>query len=294
MTIIISLVTSRYVIQVSDMRMSWIDPSTGELFYEDDLVKSILITTQDSFSIMSYTGIARDSKGVRTDDWVIKKISSMKPTTKRLTEIMSNLATEATKWFTDISRAPGVDIRHLHHSFLVSGWYVNNRPFYFLVSNCEDLNLEKNNTDDPAPWISFRTSFYCPRPGKNRSFKLKTVGDFEGLPLSKGTLVGELAQIPGAKPHDIVNIMTKSILQASEVTQTVSPQCMSTVIERGGNAHCGYHNKDGPSVDFLPHYVGLFNQTHIKVAYGEAARREIEKLGIDNELKPANKNTKKV
>jgi hypothetical protein len=259
--------TPRYVIQVSDRRLSRIDRRGRVHWYTDDLNKAILLVTHDSFSAITYHGIGMDHTRLRTDDWLVGKLTELKPADKPLTTILESLKSEASKWIADISFATTLDLRHLRHSFLMSGWHSNARPFVFLVSNYEDLKL-KERVD--VAWDEFRATFSRPKLGKDRAYRLMARGDTSGLPMSDSELIGRLVQTPGAKPDDIVNVLVRSLRYAAGVSSTVSPECLSVVIEKGQHmANCKYHGVDVSPVIHAPHYVGPFTMSHVKIIRGK-------------------------
>ncbi len=272
MTLNLSLVTPRYAIQVSDRRLSRVDRNGKLISYTDDLTKATVLVTRDTFSAITYHGVGMDHSGLRTDDWLVRALTEQKPAEKRLTDVLENLQREASGWISSLSAATGVGQGELRHSFVISGWQFDERPFTFLLSNYEDLKSgELRDIAQPG----FRSTFSRPKLGKETAFQLMARGDTRGLPESEGELVSRLAKTPGAKPDDIVNILVKSLRKsAARPHSTVSPDCISVIIERGDHtAKCLFHSSDGARVIHTPHYVGPITISHVKITRGKPIGR---------------------
>ena len=100
-------------------------------------------------------------------------------------------------------------------------------------------------------------------------------GDKRGLPALDRELLARLAQTPGAKAEDIVNILVRSLRHAAQRTSsTVSSDCVSVVIEKGQHiAACKYHSADGTHEIHAPHYVGPVTMSHIKITRGKRSAK---------------------
>ena len=148
MTLNLSLVTPRYVIQVSDRRLSRLDASGKLVSYTDDLTKATVLVTCDTFSVVAYHGIGMDHTRLRTDDWLVGVLTELKPADKPLTEVLETLNGKASKWISDISSATGINLGEFRHSFVLSGWQFDERSFTFLVSHARRVHADVSLVDD--------------------------------------------------------------------------------------------------------------------------------------------------
>lgn len=274
MTLNLTLTTPRYLIQISDRRLSRIDRGGQILSYTDDLNKATLLVTQDAFAAITYHGLGMDHTGLRADDWLVDHLTDMKPIKMPIRSILDRLAERSTEWVSDIAASSEVDRRLLRHSFVLSAWHRLEDPYLFLVSNYED---QKSHERSDFAWQQFRWTFSRPKPGSERAYALKGFGDTGALPMSDSVLLARLAQDPGAKPEDLVNILVRSLRAAARTSTSVSPDCVSVLVQRGETvANCKYHSFGEESVIHAPHYVGPFTMSHIQISLGRPDDRDDE------------------
>lgn len=135
MTLILSCLTDRYAIQVSDRRLTLQDGSV----YDDDSNKAILVNGRIAFG---YTGLAfLDNGRIRTDDWFLDALidshkANPKASPMDTFKFVAELATQA---LSNIDTKP--EFKRL--AFIGIGWLrskVRNGfvPIYLTISNCHD------------------------------------------------------------------------------------------------------------------------------------------------------------
>lgn len=126
MTLVLSVATNDYLIQVSDRRL--VRP-TGEL-YDDDANKSVLFT--DKMAI-SYSGLGY-IEAEKTDIWLTKALSQSPSAS--LSDALYTLRTAATEAFKKLNFAPDVK----RHAFVAVAWTKSAqtelfRPMIAVLSN---------------------------------------------------------------------------------------------------------------------------------------------------------------
>jgi hypothetical protein len=133
LTLILSCLTDRYVIQVSDRRLTKPDGS----IYDDNSNKAILLNGNVAFG---YTGLAFLNKGsLRTDHWFLNALQKTYQTfpNANLTDIANHVATLATQEISQIEATS--ELKRL--AFIGVGWARTQeqeelKPIYLIISNC--------------------------------------------------------------------------------------------------------------------------------------------------------------
>jgi len=136
MTLVLTCLTKRFVIQASDRRLTFADgPRRGQI-KDDERNKAVVLANAATFA---YTGLAEIGPEGRTDYWLLDVLIAS-PT---LREVYRNLKTGATREFREIAtRLPNLDRRH---AFVAGGWTRASRdanapmvPYVATVSNAVD------------------------------------------------------------------------------------------------------------------------------------------------------------
>ena len=119
MTLILSVLTRDYVVQVSDRRLT--DANTGVPLNEP-ANKAIVFC---GHFVFGYTGLARIGS-VRTDMWLAERLLAKGPSVQANLE---NVRDEATRAFRS------VPVQHKRHAFIGVGWS-HSKPALSVISNC--------------------------------------------------------------------------------------------------------------------------------------------------------------
>src|SRR5438034_5833169 len=124
MTLIISAITYKHVIQASDRRLTYPD---GRLA-DDGANKAVCVYCADARFSIAYTGIAHVGR-MRTDEWLVGVLTDAKAYQMDLRSISELLKTRAT---TALKKA----LPRLPLTLALAG-YRENWPFVMSVSNIE-------------------------------------------------------------------------------------------------------------------------------------------------------------
>jgi hypothetical protein len=137
MTLILSCATAKYVVQVSDRRLTWTrGPNAGRVA-DDRSNKAVVFCDRMSFA---YTGLA-EIGGIKTYDWIGKTIAD--PTSNTVSGACRKLETAATAAFRGLRAAP----EDKRHAFCGVGWVlIAPEPVYRAcvcsISNAQDDNFQ--------------------------------------------------------------------------------------------------------------------------------------------------------
>ena len=264
MTLNISLSTNRYVIQVSDRQLTEFDAS-GHI-KKTDANKATVLVCSDAFVVITYHGIGRDHTGTLTDDWLVETLNNLKPFNRPVKDVLENLRIEATKWIRTISGATHRPVETLRHTFFVTGWHARSTPVVFLVSNFENLKT-KERVDNA--WSEFAGSFSKPKPEAKNYYSLRGGGDVSARVMEDSELLARLAQLSGAKPEDVLNVMVQSLRKAASRSDLISKNCISTVLLKGSTlAKCAYHTDAPGATVYAPNFVGPYSISGVKITRG--------------------------
>jgi hypothetical protein len=174
MTLVLTCLSPKYVIQVSDRRLTWLTGPNKGKEADDKTNKAVVACNR---LVVGYSGLAKIG-GQKTDDWILAVVSSVTPYS--VERIKKTLAERATKSFEKI-KFPSKQKRH---AFMISGWArFDSRdapltPFVSIISNAHDFASPK--------WLDeaqneFKTGFTALG---NRPYFLAAVGQ----PIKTATL----------------------------------------------------------------------------------------------------------
>jgi hypothetical protein len=132
MTLILSLATTKRVVQASDRRLTWPD---GRV--EDQANKAVCVVCADARFSIAYTGLAQLGPGlVGTDEWLVDSLASSRAGELDLRSIIEFLQNQAHVVLENTHVRP--ELKGL--SFVLVG-YQRTRPFAVSVSNIEGDNF---------------------------------------------------------------------------------------------------------------------------------------------------------
>lgn len=135
MTLVLTSISPKYVIQVSDRKLTWLTGPNKGKEADDKTNKAVVVCNR---LVIGYTGLAKIG-GQKTDDWILDVVSSVIPYS--VERIKKTLAERANKNFERI-RLPSKDKRH---AFMISGWARFDSqdapltPFVSIISNAHDF-----------------------------------------------------------------------------------------------------------------------------------------------------------
>jgi hypothetical protein len=209
MTLVLSLLTSNYVVQVSDRRLT--NPDTGETL-EDDVNKAVVFCGRVAFS---YTGLARiESKA--TEIWLAEQIVSC---------ASPALAFEALR--NSGTRAWSLQRRLWRHEFMAAGWGRSAagaalEPFLATVSN-HDKATGTSRTFR-GPFIDVLGS---------EPFRLASIGQLVPERIKRRTqrTVGEVVR-RNSSPYVAAHALSYAIWEVAAVNDTVGENLMVCIVPR--------------------------------------------------------------
>lgn len=148
MTLNITLITPRIVIQASDRRMTTAD---GRL-EDDDANKAVVLRCSDGVVAVTFTGVGKASKK-RVDLWMAETVLDTGLPELSVTEVPAIIAQQATHWFSGFP--VNWDTRH---AFVVGGWALRrpgvSAPVLWRIDNC----LAKDGSMVPQARTSFEVT----------------------------------------------------------------------------------------------------------------------------------------
>lgn len=171
MTVIISYVSAKHVIQVSDRRLTWITgPNAGQIA-DDDANKAVVICNR---LVLAYTGLAQMT-GQKTDEWALDVVAEVNPYNPQ--RVIESLCKRATEDFKKINLTKSSK----KHAFVISGWAKFNNPDAPLTPFISAIS---NALSDKWQWLPEAESTFHIRTESlaTRPFLLAIVGLFNLIP----------------------------------------------------------------------------------------------------------------
>ena len=230
MTLILSLITPAFAIQLSDRRLTYANgPKTGQVF-DDDVNKLVCLCGNSCFG---YTGIAKIGT-LRTDDWLLDVLAKAKCT--HPAQASKAIADNATEAFLKIRK----DLRR--QAFVGVGWSQFDqteklRPFICKISNA---------LDEKGTWIATAKDKF--------SIKVNVLGDkakflasATGVQISPGkrnelTRSIRRALVKGVGPKVLMAILRDLIYRVARTDALVGTSLLCVCMPRQavGTAQTGF------------------------------------------------------
>jgi len=198
MTLILSLATHDYIVQVSDRRLTIDSGSQLGKLLDDDSNKATLFCSRMSFA---YTGLA-DVDGKRTDKWIVDVLSKVKSAS--LSDACYELVSAATSSFAHIRNK-----KLKRQAFVGIGWTRSDpqEPFKPIICNItnalnheldwlpeatDEFRLQCRTLEDEEPYLFTATGQRLPR-NINRELErnFRNISKRGIGPLSIGRLLAE-------------------------------------------------------------------------------------------------------
>jgi hypothetical protein len=137
MTLVITAATSRFVVQVSDRRLTYPDGC----IYDDEANKAVVLQCRNAKLSMAYTGLGCVGS-MRTDEWLVDVLANAGAGHKPMEEVIELLTQSATIEFARLS-AP---LEQKRLALVLAGWYLREKdvlnPVVWSVSNFEGTRWE--------------------------------------------------------------------------------------------------------------------------------------------------------
>ena len=133
MTLILSIATHEYLVQVSDRQLTWLTSSGADRLADDDSNKIVLFCGRMAFG---YTGLAK-LENMKTDLWLTKILAESKCVSG--SDACNVIRSRATEVFQSLPYSHNF----MQHAFVGIGWTISDpkgpfRPIVCVISNAID------------------------------------------------------------------------------------------------------------------------------------------------------------
>jgi hypothetical protein len=233
MTLIVSLFSDNSIIQLSDRRITLPDGAV----IEDEYNKAIMVRTQDTSSVMGFTGIAKTSN-FSTTDWVSETLQSCAKPDYKLVKILNRFCEKATAYFKNSKELMSISNEEKSLFIGFSGYLLTDpvTPFFAQVANFK-------NPNDP---MEFQSCFLS--PGLSIDGSLGAVALLgQSQIISDKELEPVIKMLKEETPFEAtINKMVElfnSAMSKGKGGLTIGPQVSSVTIikEEPGGFKVGYH-----------------------------------------------------
>ncbi|MCA9421765.1 MAG: hypothetical protein KC592_12155 [Nitrospira sp.] len=253
MSLNLSLITPRYVCQLSDRRLRrFTSDGTTEL----DTDNSIKLTTfgcRNARVSIAFHGIGGHSNGTLTEHWLLETLQEFVKTNDSIETALKKLGQKTSLWIKGIRARNPSDLRH---SFVITGWTNTNIPFIFLLSNYQRLTSPEKAS---IPWPEFKSSqSYLGGNASPNGFSFFRGGDTRTLSAEDIELINRTAQEDGAKVEDVVKIMSRAINNAAKKSRSkgISETSISSILLPGNpEVKWDQHYETRKEVGYMPNLV---------------------------------------
>src|SRR5262245_15870166 len=226
MTLIISLTSPSYVLQVTDRLLT-----QNQSPFDQHANKNILFVARNAIVTMGYTGIAFLGD-VPTDQWIVEKLTGVKFDPSRPPPVMS---TGTRRFFPDIGRSLHILKEALDsaRSEIQSGWRRNWTAGSFDVSITGWQWNKKGRFRPISAWLSKSCDNdtvevgYSPRHLFARGFRV-SVAPSENMSLSDLRHLSD--RVRSKMPDEAEALFVERVRQVSSRVAEVGPNCMSIIL----------------------------------------------------------------
>jgi hypothetical protein len=256
MSLNLSLITPRYVCQVSDRRLRRFNRDGTNELYTDQANKATVLGCRDAACAIAFHGIGAGLDGTPTDFWLKETLQKVNPSKHSIDDILEELSQKSSSWMMEIRTVHPTSA--LHHTFVLTGWVHARVPFIALVSNYQRLD---SDTKAAKPWSEFIISArYLSHTSSRIGFCFFRGGSTSDLLKDDIELVCRMAQDQGAQPKDVVQIMARAIHHAAKKSKpkVISEISVSTVLLPGDpGVQCDQHYEPRKEVMYMPNIIGM-------------------------------------
>ncbi len=150
MSLNLSLITPRFVCQVSDRRLRRVTRDGTNELYTDQANKATIFECKDAICAITFHGIGASLDGTSTDRWLMDRLEEIYPTQHSIVEILEELRKKSSSWMMMMEQGAIGAKPALCHTFVIVGWVKARLPFIAFVANYE-LLLKHNKVGKPWP-----------------------------------------------------------------------------------------------------------------------------------------------
>lgn len=232
MTLLLTCVTPRFVVQASDRRLTYTDGRVAE-----ELANKATMLCR--FATFAYTGLARCSVAERTDELLLRCLA------KNMTvdRLLAGLATEAARGIRNLPlQVPSVQRRAVRRTSFVGAGFLGMKnpsqfgrqpsadelhPFLAVVSNAQDL------TEQWRPGADQHFNVHVRYLNDEEPFLLHAAGQpFTGAPriVLERTIRKSLSRID--HPESMARLLARTVRAVAVSNTSVGPNVMCTMVRR--------------------------------------------------------------
>jgi hypothetical protein len=228
-TLVLSMITREWVVQVSDRRLVWFED--GQVVRHDDERNKAVVWC--SRLVFGYTGLAQLGMERRTDLWLAARLAEIDGAGAPSGQVdqarlLAQLADRCTTYF-DGPRVRRIEPTLRRHAFAAVGWArfsgeMDLSPYIGVVSNFE----AGNDPERPTAERRFRLALI--RLGRHRDFQISAVGS-RPSPAEVERLVETVSQTRG-DVNAAVELLATKVREVAGRVATVGRGLMINLLPR--------------------------------------------------------------
>lgn len=268
MSIVITVVSKKVIVQVSDIRLSSI---RGAEPLPQLQRKSILVVGKHAAFVLGWAGFAKTDDAFagteyefNTGDWLFRTLNHIKAVETPLADTTANLTGQATYAF-DRLRVPQKD---KGCRFVLGGWQrISENPELFTGVVFNDLNYNGQPQYGEPVWSESSTV------STQFMYSLASFGPVE-FPYSVQVIGSVKPEKIRHKMRILKKVMDKQggtaaitracldiAREAESHTRTISKDLIAVTLEKNGRARCAFLSKEGTEEALMPDVISLSGST---------------------------------
>jgi hypothetical protein len=257
MSLVITVVSTKAVVQVSDTRLSSLADRTPR---PEKQRKSIIVIGKQACFVLGWVGLALVNDGFKTGDWLFQELNGMNAVELPLADIAGNLTGLATEQFKKLQVPPKDKCCH----FVLGGWHrVSGVPELFTCVIYNDLIFNAEAHHGQPIWTEafiaasqFMYSIGSFRPVKT-PFNVHAIGSGNPEKLKPHFKVLKSLMERRAGTAAITATCLKIAREAARHTPTVGKDLIAVDMDKNGHTHCSYYSGDGAEEILVPDIISL-------------------------------------
>jgi hypothetical protein len=252
MSIVVTVVSKRAVVQVSDIRLSSLK---GAEPLPQLQRKSIFVTSKHAVFVLGWAGLAFTDDGFNTGDWLFQALNHMRAFNLPVSDIAANLAGQATYEFNRLS----VPQKKKCCRFILAGWQrVSGNVELFtavifndLIYNSQAQHGESVWTESPTANSQFMYSIgsFCP---VEFPYSVQAIGSANPKKIKAQLKVLKKVMEKHGGTTAITRACVQIAREAARHTRTISEDLIAVDISNNGRRRCWFFSEDGAEEMLVP------------------------------------------
>ncbi len=254
MTLILSLATEDYVIQVADRRLS----SNGKLV-DDESNKAGFLVSDNAQLLFGFTGIARYGS-FDTRKWILKTLYDSSAV--EILDIFENFRTRANDFFNKSRLLKKVPPAHKRLSVMFTGYINRIHIGNCIISNFQDFELGVDYPECREHFI-IHTAISKPEELHKATF-IQRVGAWGAMDKSDEEVLRQMLEEkkPRIAVLDKAVSLVRDMADSPQAYGTIGKQINSTCLEKGDPAPVSqYHTKSVKNETYMSDMVDVRSST---------------------------------